>query len=950
MTSPDQTSANDRLPGQEEFFDAVRRHICQVLGFDYCFIDVVAGHEAFNFTSFSAAELDDDTANLVQNLEDEHQQPLSVAHTLLTQKVKQSQKPWVGHAISKRHPDQKFAYVIVPVMPATEGANQVKGVIRVVCLDPEREIDEKEIATLNLIGRHISDRLPQQQVIDRQQAQAAATVEDIIVLLVHSNRVARRQLSRIIGSRYQVLEADSGTKALDVLQAKNADLIVLDSEVEGTSGLALCRILKESAKWSHIPIILIIPDSNVSGKVEGLNAGADDCLSESCHETELLARIRSSLRLRKTERELAIQAQLLEDYAQRLEQVFESERQASIKVSKDYQSLGQLNRELQQSKLKEQLLHGQAQLLHRISNIIRSSFNISENVSKTLEELAERYSLDCAFAVLPSDDEPQDSIRTEYATDEQHKVMEKDIDLSILETFRANFSPQQAIVVNDVLRDRIVDPFRKNVLAGSDIKSLFYVPITYEEKLLGILGGHRVESEAQWSTENTNFFTDVAGQIATGVTNARLYARVQRQAITDGLTGLFNHRTGQEKLAEQMRVAERYQRNVAVVMIDVDHFKSINDTFGHPAGDTVLRAVARLIRSDCRDVDIPVRYGGEEFLLILPEVTQEGAVVVAERIRRKLAKEIIVHEGTEIAVTGSLGVASYPEDADNQQQLLEICDKALYMSKRLGRNQVHTAGDLHFAEQRAAVLAPPAAPHVDRSQSPEEATSSETPQAAARENAQGSAAQSAQLSAHETAQESHQESQGLVPEVVDMVKSLATALYSKSEYNKVHHLESARFAELLAKVMDLPQQQVEQVRVASLLHDVGVLSIPDEVINKQGMVSDEEMELIAKHPMLGAELLRPIRALREICDIVENHHECWDGSGYPRGLKGEEIPLPARIVSIVDGYHAMISDRPYRPAMTVEQAKKALKSGAGTQWDPFMVDIFLAMLESMERQ
>lgn len=946
MTAADQKSADDRLPGQEEFFDAVRRHICQVLGFDYCFIDVVAGHEAINFTSFSATELDNDAADLVHSLEDEHQQPLSVAHTLLTQKVKQSQKPWIGHAVSKRDSSIKYPYLIVPVIPAAQGASsQVKGVIRVICLDVEREIDEKELSTLNLIGQHISDRLPQNPAAYKQPADTqTGAIEEITVLLVHSDRVARRQLSRIISSRYQVLEADSSTKALDVLQAKGADLIVLDSQGDGTSGFALCKMFKESSKWKHIPVILITADSHVGGKVEGLNAGADDCLSESCHETELLARIRASLRLRKTERELSIQWQLLEDYAQRLEQVFESERQASIKVSKHNQSLEQLNRELQQSKLKEQVLRGQEQLLHRISDIIRRSFNVRENISKTLEELAERYSLNCAFAVMPSEEEPQDSIRTEYATDDQYKVMEKDLDLSILETFRAHFSAQQAIVVNDVLRDRIVDPFRKTVLIGSEIKSLFYVPITYEEKLLGILGGHRVESEAQWSTENTNFFTNVAGQIATGVTNARLYARVQRQAITDGLTGLFNHRTGQEKLAEQLRVAERYQRNLAVVMIDVDHFKSINDTWGHPAGDTVLRAVAKLIKSDCRDVDIPVRYGGEEFLLILPEVNQEGAVVVAERIRRKLAKEIIVHDGTEIAVTSSLGVASYPEDAEAQQALLEICDRALYMSKRLGRNQVHTAGDLHFGEPRTTPESTsPVAPVAVETATAESVASQPASESAA---SQSSAPASV---VEEPAKESEQ-SEGLMPEVVDMVKSLATALYSKSEYNKTHHLESARFAELLAKVMNLPQQQVEQVRVASLLHDVGVLSIPDEVINKKGMVSNEEMDLIAQHPVLGADLLRPIRALKEICDIVENHHECWDGSGYPRGLKGEDIPLAARIVSIVDGYHAMISDRPYRPAMTVEQARKALKNGAGTQWDPFMVDIFLAMLDSMEKE
>jgi len=139
-----------------------------------------------------------------------------------------------------------------------------------------------------------------------------------------------------------------------------------------------------------------------------------------------------------------------------------------------------------------------------------------------------------------------------------------------------------------------------------------------------LLGGYRCDSPASWTRDNESFLRSVADQVAVGVTNARLYARVQRQATIDGLTSLLNHRTGQEKLAEQLRLSERYQRHLSIVMIDVDHFKSINDNYGHPVGDVVLMSVARLIKRDCRDVDLPVRYGGEEFLLVLPEVNQEA--------------------------------------------------------------------------------------------------------------------------------------------------------------------------------------------------------------------------------------------------------------------------------------------------------------------------------------
>ncbi len=189
----------------------------------------------------------------------------------------------------------------------------------------------------------------------------------------------------------------------------------------------------------------------------------------------------------------------------------------------------------------------------------------------------------------------------------------------------------------------------------------------------------------------------------------------------------------------------------------------------------------------------------------------------------------------------------------------------------------------------------------------------------------------------------------LVPEVVEMVKSLAQSLYSRSDYNKAHHLEVARMSELLAKVMGLSATQIEQIRVAGLLHDVGTLRLPAELLSKEGFFTQDERNLINQHPVLGADLLRPVRALKEICEIMENHHERWDGLGYPQGLKGEAIPLPARIVAIVDSYHAMISDRPYRTALTHEKAVQALKDGAGKHWDPFLVDIFIAVLTNLRQ-
>jgi diguanylate cyclase (GGDEF)-like protein/putative nucleotidyltransferase with HDIG domain len=997
-----------RSPVREKTLDAVEKHICQVLGFDFGFIDVVSGHEIVNLHYFSAVPDEElsSARKFAANLIDENKQPLAVANTLTAQKVKQTQKPWVGRAFingseakkeagkesgtgkgntsaddhnrpaveppdevveaiakirsrSDKEPALKsvlstdeeifggdssemeeFPYVIIPVLE--EGANKtthVIGLLRIISFDSSREISTQDLGNLKSMGEQLASR---SQVFQEGYHEPIPTLADKVqpeyrqdlhereqVLILHSNRVIRRRFSRILSERYRVLESDSEEKSLDILGSQRIDLIIVDSNLSGTSGFGFCKVIKESPQWKQLPVLIVTPDTNPTARVEGLQVGADDCLSDSCFDSELLARVQSSIRHLRTEKELAVQLQLLEDYAQKLETAHEQ-------LSQDRQSQVQRNNMLEQLRRDSEIKSNQDALLHRISNTIRSSFAIKENLSEMLEELSGWFNLDCCFIVLPSEEEPEDSVRLEFVSDDIYRVVEFDRDLKMLELFSKNFQIDQTLLVNDVGNDKRLEPFRQEVLAGYNILSLFILPVYYNEKLLGILTGYRGQIQASWNRINEGFLKSVADQVASGVTNARLYARVQRQATTDGLTQLFNHRTGQEKLTEQLRMAERYQRSLAVVMLDVDHFKQINDNFGHPVGDTVLKAVARLIKSNCRDVDLPIRYGGEEFLVVLPEVNREGAHVVAERIRKSLAQEVIKHENISLNVTASLGIATFPEHALDQHHLLELADKALYLSKRLGRNQVHTASDLNFDRN----LVGGKEPGADK-----EGGQANAGQAAANQ-APNLAIQ--QFDAPEVSAEAQTQDE-LVPEVVEMVKSLAQSLYSRSDYNKAHHLEVARMSELLAKVMGLSSTQIEQIRVAGLLHDVGTLRLPQELLAKEGFFTQDERNLINQHPVLGADLLRPVRALKEICEIMENHHERWDGLGYPQGLKGEAIPLPARIVAIVDSYHAMISDRPYRTALTHDKAVQALKDGAGKQWDPFLVDIFIAVLTNLRQ-
>ncbi|HEY9790722.1 MAG TPA: diguanylate cyclase [Candidatus Obscuribacterales bacterium] len=986
INSPLSAAGKTQFAGQE--IDALRRHVCQILGFDIALIDIVRGSSIDNLITFYAEDGSQDIT--LDDFLDDNQQPLSNSNSDIAQTVRQQYTPYIGRVLlldeAPPEDELRFPYVVVPISDGQgDASTAVKGLIRVVSFDNTRKIESSDIANVRLIGQHLATRIP--VIADSEAApQADVLPEDVrpteLIVVAHSNRAVRRRLSRTLsGDKYNVVEADDAQRVTQALRENEVGLLVLDSQLSNESGKTLCRSLKDSdSEFKHVPMIVVTPDTDSNSKVEGLNAGADDCVSENCIDAELLARVRASFRLKKTQRELATQLKLLEDYAQRLEYASEVERLASMKISKEKSQLDSLNQELTLKKREVEILHDQDNRLRRISDCIRKSFNIEDNIGEMLESLAGWLELDNCFVVLSLECDEQDIIRREYAAHEGYRLLEHGYDITLLDIFKS-LPRQDLLLVNDVKRDKRVEPF-KDVLSHYHLYSVFYVPITYENKLLGILGGHKCETQAQWTQHYETFFGQIADQLAIGVTNARLYKRVERQATTDGLTSLFNHRTGQEKLAEQLRLAERYQRNLAVVMIDIDHFKSINDTYGHPVGDSVLKAVARAIRRDCRDVDIPVRYGGEEFLLVLPEVNQEGAVVVAERLRKSLQREQIMHDEVQLSVTASIGVAAYPEDTESHHNLLELADKALYMSKRLGRNQVHTAADLLFHEfhegqkqkqesEGAGTSAPGSGPDsVPNSNSGLNSNSvpnsSSVPAGASPLTSDGTADTTitANLAVNVTPPAATtpspavnpaqlipgEDKEGLVPEVVEMVKAMAGALYAKSDYNKVHHLETARFAEMVAKVLGLNQRQIEQIRVAGLLHDVGLLSVPEEIVNKPGQVNADELRVLMQHPIMGAQMFRPIHALKEICDILENHHECWDGTGYPRGLKGEEIPLSARIISIVDSYHAMISDRPYRAAMSKEKAKRVLRNGAGTQFDPFLVDIFLACLSELEEQ
>jgi diguanylate cyclase (GGDEF)-like protein len=370
-------------------------------------------------------------------------------------------------------------------------------------------------------------------------------------------------------------------------------------------------------------------------------------------------------------------------------------------------------------------------------------------------------------------------------------------------------------------------------------------------------------------------------------------ARLESLAAADPVTGLPNHRTVVLAFDVECERARRYQRHCTALFLDLDHFKALNDSYGHPAGDAALREFAAVVRTVLRGVDILGRWGGEEFIAMLPETDPDAALAVAERVRAAVAAHTFWSAGGA-HLTCSIGVATYPNDAENRDELIEMADRAMYSAKRLGRNQVRTAGD---------------------------------PAVAALGDGVGF------VGAREEAA------------LVGTVEALAAMVEARDHATGKRVHDAAALAMRLALEMGLDTSEAHEVGLAGRLYDIGKIAVPDAILSKPGPLTDEESRVVQKHTVVGAMVISRIPALRALAPQVRAHHERWDGSGYPDGLAGEKIPLIARILAVADAYLAMTSDRSYRPAMPVDEALAEMDRESGRQFDPTIVDALKRVLE-----
>ncbi|MBQ8886992.1 MAG: diguanylate cyclase [Candidatus Gastranaerophilales bacterium] len=458
-----------------------------------------------------------------------------------------------------------------------------------------------------------------------------------------------------------------------------------------------------------------------------------------------------------------------------------------------------------------------------------------------------------------------------------------------------------------------------DLVKNMNSKSCTIVPLHKEQENFGCV---IVSSEREGVTDTeTNFLSLFANQIELAITVAGLFEEVKKQAITDPLTGIFNRRYFEDNIVKEAERSLRLKQPFSLVSLDLDYLKKINDTYGHQFGDLAIKTIANVLKREARSIDIPARIGGEEFNLLLPGVDSRGASIAAERIRKSIENQILDTIG---GITASIGVATFLEHSDRIDELMELADQAMYKAKLNGRNQVQIAqpqNDVNW--QQIAVdtfmdiLAKRRIP-VDENV------------------AQTITRKLQKIQTQDT------NANDILYSIVDMISQTYNQMY-KTGTTKSKLL----LAVMVAKQLDLPKEEIDKLKLAILLYDIGNIMIPEEIFNKKEPLTDDEKNIIQQHPVIAArEILKPISNIQDIIPIIESHHESWDGQGYPGNKSGIEIPITSQIVLLVDAFYAMTQDRPYRQAYTIDEIVEIIKKEAGKRWNKKLVDDFIHVVKN----
>jgi len=519
-------------------------------------------------------------------------------------------------------------------------------------------------------------------------------------------------------------------------------------------------------------------------------------------------------------------------------------------------------------------------IINRLVTLITSNMNIQGIFEGFSEELKKVIDVDFAAVVLAE----EDSLHFLALSSNIDSPWEQDsrIQLKGSATERV-IKENKSIYEADIRRHKKY--WTEKHLQSHGICSIVFLPLIIKNKCIGsfTIASRRPNA---YNPKQIKLLEQLTLQIATPMENIRLYANAEQRARVDELTGLFNRRHFDEQFKAEVSRHSRFNQKLSLLMLDLDSFKTYNDIFGHPSGDRLLREIGGIINSSIREGDQVFRYGGDEFTVLLPQTQVESAFAVAERIRESVMNAMTSKE-TNVRI--SIGLACYPADGVMMNELVTVADTALYYAKSTGGNRTCLPSSILTEESTVS----------------------------------GGNVRVSTLST---------------------VYALASAVDAKDRYTYGHSQKVRTYAVAIAEAVGLKADVVSRISTAAVLHDIGKIGVPDMILNKPAALDEEEWEAIKSHPRIGSNIAGNVPSLTTCINGILYHHERWDGTGYPEGLKGDNIPLDARILSIADAFCAMTSSRPYRSAIDDKEAVRRVEEGKGSQFDPELVEAFIKIV------
>jgi putative two-component system response regulator len=780
---------------------------------------------------------------------------------------------------------------------------------------------------------------------------STSTIESPNILVIEDDDPSRRLFEMKLAScGYRVTLAANAIEAQRIIATATPDLIVSDICLPGLDGIDLTRWLRDQRRTASVPVLLVTSLDDSQTLARGLDAGADDFLTKPVNSMELSSRVRSLLRSK---------------------------------------SLAEKVRGRGSSQLRGQLTRSKSTECERnesqgIGNgVAQSGTGDSPSIVIIEDNRPERSLLADLFAPL--------GCSVETASDGQSglALLERGSpDLIVLDLGLPDINGYE--LIRRVKEDSTLAAVPILVVSAmSDVADRVQALDLGADDFI-VKGADRVEYQAR--ARRLIRLKRGLDQV-----NAK-YERAMRQAVTDSLTGTFTHGFLLELLHRTVPIAYRHCQPLSLIFGDIDHFKTVNDRFGHAMGDEVLKAVARAIRDSVRDADTVARYGGDEFVVLLPHTTRDDAARLAERIRTAVeALQIPRGDSTSaepLRVTASLGVAGLPEDAPDAEQLLGHADEALYAAKQAGRNCVSVFGrkaDAAASRQRlllvddeernlrlldaflategyetfkardgeeALDMARRCRPDIilldgmmprlhgfDVCRRLKQETATRlipvvliTALGTREDRLRGIEAgaddfltkpvDKTELLTRVRALLRSKRTTDLLEDAETVIFTLARGVEGRDPCTGGHVERVSHYAVELGRAIDLSESEVEGLRRAGIVHDIGKIVVPDAVLLKPAALTEDERKIIERHAEVGYELLRPLRTFSESLPAVRFHHERLDGSGYPLGLRGDQVPVLAQVMAIVDVYDALTSDRPYRRAFAASDAIDVLRAEA----------------------